>query len=166
MPLFPGLTGLDFSTTVDLTNVRGSDINTLNANEGWYWRVRDRSPLISKIGLEVVVQSGNISVAAYRNSGTGRSSVPGVQLATSGAIACPSGVTQIALGSSISLAAGDWLALSCDNGTATFRSILSGTLITDMGAGRIYVQTSAHPLPATPSSLSAAVGKSIALYGV
>lgn len=165
-PAFPNV-GLDYPCTIDnINDVRGADNNSIGANEGWYWRVRDGG-ILSKIGLEVTTAAGNISVAAYRNSGTGRLSVPGTRLATSGTVSCPTaGVSEISLGRTISLNPGDWLALSCDTASAFFRSILNGSLLSAMGSGRVYVQSAAHPLPALPSSLNPAVGKSIALYGV
>lgn len=155
-----------YPMTVDTINVRGTDAAALAANRGLYQRVRDGGA-ISSIGLQVTTSSGNISVAAYRNSGSGRNAVPGTRLATSGAVACPSaGFAAVALGDSVDLLPGDWLFLSADNGTAAFRCTLAGLVASSLGAGRTYYQDAAHPAPAAPASLIAAVGGSIALVGV
>lgn len=113
--------------------------------------------LCSKIGLQIGTQSGNISVAVYRNSGVGTLAVPGARVATTGAVACPaSGYQELSLGATVRIYPGDWLAISADNATATFQTYQSSQL-TQMAAGVSYLQTSgAHPCPATPASLSAA----------
>lgn len=102
---------------------------------------------ISKVRIEVGTSSGNISVAAYQNTGVGVLATPtGAPLSTSGAVACPaSGAADVALGAAVSLAPGDWLALSCDNITATFRE-LSMTTAAIYG-GLACRQDTAHPAP-------------------
>lgn len=155
-----------YPATLDPITVRGTDSATLGAGECWYLRVSDGG-VISKIGLEIVTSSGNISVAAYRNGGTGLAAVPATRLATSGAVACPTaGYAEISLGATITVNPGDWLSLSSDNGTAAFRCMLGGVLTSQLAAGRIYMQTSAHPAPSPPGALAARLGRNILLIGV
>lgn len=134
------------------------------ANDCMYYRVRDGGP-ITKVTISVGVQSGNICVAAYRNSGIGRNAVPGTRLATSGSVACPAGDADVALGSTVVLLPGDWLALACDNLVATFRQMLAAGAASTQGQGRAYKQATAFPCPTTPASLSAWQGLLFDLVG-
>lgn len=126
------------------------------ANSGTYVKLRSGGYAISNWSVNVGTSSGNISIAAYTDSGTGTSAKPtGGQLATSGAISCPAtGYSTVSLGSTITPNLGDWAAMSCDNATATFTSLATGSN-TNFCQGIAYVQASAHPLPGTPSSLAA-----------
>jgi hypothetical protein len=132
---------------VDVSNAA---VSVGNANLVWYYRVTEAGT-ISKLRLYVVAVSGNICVAAYRNSGSGLASVPGTRLATSGSIVCPaSGINDVSLGASVSVGVGDWLAIGADNNTATFTGstgIGDGTL----WAGRVCTGV-VFPAPATPST--------------
>lgn len=160
------VTGFGFPYTVDPGIVRSSDNLGMAANNAVYMRVAEGGT-ISKVGLSVAVQSGNISVAAYSNTGIGRSSNPGTLLASSGAVACPAaGYQEISLGASVTLAPGDWLAISADNATVRFLSLLGTANTNGLGAGRQYQQTTAHPLPSTPASLTATAGNTFVLVGV
>lgn len=132
------------------------------ANRGIYVRVVNGGP-ISKVAFDVGVSSGNISVAAYRNTGVGKAAVPtGAPLATSGAVACPaSGLGEINLDATVHLNAGDWLFLSCDNTTATVAR--NAPISTVFNAGTAYRQDSAHPAPtvgtvAATSSIPVLIG--------
>lgn len=142
--------GLEFVTT----SIQGSLGTGSNAwpvaNDARYARVLG-SGTISKIGLEVMTASGNISVAVYSKTGSGINAKPGARVATSGAIACPAvGYVEISLGASVAVSDGDYLALSCDNAVAAFRG-QSGSANT-LAAVISYAQGAAHPLPpaATP----------------
>lgn len=136
------------------------------ANDTIYYRTK-AAGLISAIALHVGVQSGNISVSVHRNSGTGRSAVPGAQARTSGAVACPApGFASIALASAVYVHPGDWLALSADNTTATFRAADTAGGASDLSLGVRYRQGTAHPTPATPASLQATGGRTVVLVGV
>lgn len=116
------------------------------ANRGFFLRTMNGG-VITKVGFEVGTASGNISVAAYANTGTGLTAAPtGAPLSTSGAVACPAtGLAQVALAAAVSLTPGDWLFLSCDNATATFSrtSVVSSAF----NGGTAYRQDSAHPAP-------------------
>lgn len=116
---------------------------------------------ISKVGIEVGTQSGNISVAAYRNSGSGTAAVPGTRLATSGAVACPAAsagtLTEVALDAAVNLSPGDWLGMSCDNTTATFARTTPNSSTLN-GVGLAHRQGTAHPLPSTPAVDTGPVG--------
>lgn len=116
------------------------------ANRGIFVRTIDGGA-ISKIAIQVGTASGNISLAAYRSTGRGLSAVPtGAPLATTGAIACPAaGFQQISLGTTIQLAPGDWLFMSCDNATATFARHNLPTA--GIEAAFLFRQDSAHPAP-------------------
>ncbi len=113
---------------------------------------------VSKVGLHVVVSSGNISIAVYNGTGTGRQRKPGTFKATTGAIACPAvGYQEVALPSTVTVAIGDFISLSCDNGTASFMGV-SGTA-TPLLSGRVWGKFSgAHPLAASPTLTAGAVG--------
>lgn len=91
------------------------------ANRAAAYRVMSGGGTISNIGLIVAVASGNIGVAVYRDNG---SDAPGTLVAQSGSKVCPAAPASalVALGSSVRVDAGDWLAIACDNTTATFRS--------------------------------------------
>lgn len=130
------------------------------ANRVYYYRVRSAGA-ISHVTLEIGTQSGNLVVGAYANNGLqGRAAAPaaGGLLATSGQVACPAvGVDQISLGSTIGVAAGDWLCCAFDNVTAKVRAFGSASGI-GVTAGRYgYELLTAFPaLPANPAPVYAA----------
>lgn len=164
----PDKPSVGFPCSGDPITARGTDVAVVGtvANTGLYYRVRDGGT-ISKVGLEVTTQSGNISVGIYSNSGLGRSAVPAARKATSGAVTCPAvGYQEISLGASVTVVPGDWIAISSDNVTAAFRSLLTSELTTQLSSGRCYKQATAHPLPATPASLTAISGRALVLVGV
>lgn len=100
--------------------------------------------------------SGNVSVGLY-NSGLTR-------LATSGAVACPAtGIATTNFTAAYTAAAGRyWLALSCDNSTATFiMSNMSG-----QGSTMAKNSTSSHPLPAGPVTPAASNTRAPAMVGL
>jgi len=111
--------------------------------------------IVSKVRLHIIVSAGTISVAAYRNSGSGTSAVPGTRLATSGSVACPAASStpaEIALDSTVTLYPGDWLAISASD--ATFAAASTGTNTQGAGgrcAGSSYINNLAHPLPDNPT---------------
>lgn len=127
-----------------------------SANRGIYTRLVTGS-YISKIGIEVVTASGNISLAVYRNSGVGMAAVPTTRLATTGAVACPAAsagvLREVALDVPVRAARGDWLFMSCDNGTASFTRG-SASFSTWNGAF-FYRQDTAHPAPSPAGTLAA-----------
>lgn len=109
---------------------------------------------ISKLGIFVGTSSGNVSVGVYSNTGAGTSARPASRQATSGAVACPAtGFQEISLGATVTVAEGDWFALSCDNITTTFYR--------QLGAGINAFpflnckQATGHPLPTSTASLAA-----------
>jgi hypothetical protein len=122
------------------------------ANEARYARAIGRGT-ISRLRIHVTVQSGNISLAVYSPAGTGLGAIPGVRKATTGAIACPgTGAQDIAIGP-VLVEPGDFLAMSCDNTTASFLS--AGAFgASALFAGQLYVEAGAHPLPATPNPVA------------
>lgn len=158
---------LGFPATVDPGIVRSTDNMSLPAaNAAIFSRVRDAGP-VSKIGYRVLTQSGNLSLAVYRNTGRGREARPGTRLATTGAFVCPvPGYYEQPLGSSLWVHAGDWLAITADNTTATFHSLLAAGADSDIGKGRQYRQATAHPAPAAAGTLVPTVGYAFVLVGV
>ena len=122
-----------------------------SANNAWYMRVFD-SGTISKVALDPTTSNGNISIAAYTNSGAGDAATPtGGRLVTTGAIACPStGYVEVSLGASVDVEEGDWFGLSADGTTAAFRSDSSSASASNLGKGIYGQQSTAHPCPATP----------------
>lgn len=144
---------------------KGTALVTIgNANQTRFFRVVEGGT-ISKVRIYVGVSSGNIAVAAYSNTGTGLDAVPGTLLATSGSVVCPAAaaVADVPLGSSVTLAAGDWLALAADNTTATFSGISGSGDLTLSAA-----QSGSHsvfPPSATPT-FTAGNNRLINLIGV
>lgn len=122
---------------------------------------------ISKIGMHVTTSTGNISVAVYSNTGTGASAVPGTRLATSGAVACPAvGYAEVSLGATITVAIGDWIAISADAASA-FRSMGNSLIASNLGLGTCLYKETAHPAPASnPTTLLSAAGFSFCFIGV
>lgn len=131
------------------------------ANRCQYGRV-GTGGTITGIMIDVGTSSGNISVAVYRNTGTGSAARPGTRVATSGAVACPAtGNQTVSLGGSVTVQPGDWFGFSCDNTTATFRRQ------TNTGMNPLSLlgqEASAHPAPATATA--AATGATYMLVGV
>lgn len=136
------------------------------ANRCTFVRLRNGAAAITKVGFLVGTVSGNVAVAAYSNSGTGRSAVPGARLAGSASVACPAaGYAEVALGSSVAVNPGDWLALACDSGTATFAAAL-GQNVTNLVAGMVaYQDAGAFPCPTAPAIVGYGT-RSLALVGV
>lgn len=159
-----------FPYTVDPGIIRGNGTDVIAspaANEAFYMRVRDAGP-ITKIGLTIGTQSGNICVGVHRNTGKGRTAVPGALVSTSGAVACPAaGYREISLGTPCFVREGDWFGLSVDNTTVTVGVLLTAANATNaIGNGRQCRQLTAHPLPTTPSGLASTVGYTFVLVGV
>lgn len=110
---------------------------------------------ISKIGVYVGTSSGNICLALMRgaNSPTG----PTTRIATTGSVACPAGNAwaEITLGASYVVdPTTDWFAVAADNGTVTlgrFGGAPNAGSVAGVGTGSSYRQTSAFPIPATPT---------------
>jgi hypothetical protein len=128
-----------------------------SSNQAAYYRVYGAGTF-TKIAVHVTTSSGNVSFAVYSRSGSGRSAVPGTRLVTTGAIACPAiGYQEVSLGGSVTVAPGDFIAMSCDNTTAAFQIV--GGSITDMAKGMAYQQATAHPAPSTPASLTASFSR-------
>jgi hypothetical protein len=165
MHMNPAALGFGFPATLDVGAIRSGDFIALPAaNTAIYARCRDGGT-ISKVAVNTSVQSGNISVAAYSNTGSGRSAAPGTRLATSGAVACPAGYSEVSLGSTITMQPGDWLCLTADNATATFRTLLAAGADNNFGLGRQYRQATAHPAPSPVGTLVATIGYTFVLVG-
>jgi hypothetical protein len=148
-------------TVVPQTATGGVTIGTANTTR--FYRVIEGGT-ISKIRINVVVQSGNIAVAVYSNSGSGLAATPGTRLATSGSVACPAaGINDVSLGSTVTVAIGDWLAIGADNTTATFYGSNGGG-DGNLSAGQIGTHA-AFP-PATSPSLTYQNNRLISLIGV
>lgn len=93
---------------------------------------------VTGMALSIGVQSGNIDVGLYNSSGT--------RVASSGSVACPavSAKAQVSFTSSVAIGPGVYyLALACDNITATFSRFGTDVLI-----GVNHFNTS-MPLPTT-----------------
>jgi lysophospholipase L1-like esterase len=144
--------------------VIGTTAAWLTANDGRWARALGGG-VISKVGINVGTASGNISVAVYRNSGTGKSAVPAARAATSGAVACPSaGYQEVTLTAPVTVRRGDWLFLSCDNTTATFGMASYG----DSGLfnGLAAKAASSHPAPSTAPTVTASTSRWPLLVGI
>lgn len=156
---------LDFPRTADPAN--GVAYAVLNAANRRYYYRSSGSGLISKIGIHVGTQAGNITVDVYRNSGSGRSAIPGAWAAGSGSVACPAGWAEVALTAPVYVEDGDWLSIVSDTTTATFRAPASVSEIgSDMGKGAHAFEAAAFTAPATAGTLTWATGRLITLIGV
>ena len=137
------------------------------ANDGYYLRSLGGGP-ITKIGLRVTAQSGNICLAVYAGTGAGRGRVPsGNPLQTTGSIACPAvGYVEVALPASVTMTGDHFFYIGADNTTATFRTADAGGSQDDIGKGTRYRQATGFPAPSPVGALSAYSGRSIVLVGV
>jgi hypothetical protein len=155
--------GFGFPFTFD-PRLAGASSPISGANRCVWWRVTGAGT-ITKIGLAVAAQSGNICVAVHSNSGVGRAAVPGTRRATSGSVACPAvGYAEIALGASVAVVQGDWFGLAVDNNTATFSAIAApGNAVHQ---GLLAYQDTAFPIPSTPTPLTGVIARFMALVGV
>jgi hypothetical protein len=136
------------------------------ANVGWYMRLISGGYAFSNIVVGIQTSSGNISVAAYQTSGTGHTAVPATQYQTSGSVACPAqGNAVVALGGSCTPNITDWLAVGCDNGTATFYGNTGNAVA--IASGYNYEQTSltGAVLPAPAGTLAASNARMFYLRG-
>jgi hypothetical protein len=157
--------GLGFVATVGALDPGGAAIWP-TANDARYVRVISGGT-ISKIGLYVEASSGNVSVAAYRKAGNGRAALPGARLATSGAVACPAvGYQEITLGASVDVEMGDYLALSCDNTTASFTGTAVSLGMRAIFAPFAYAANAGHPLAAPAPAVGGSTSKTPILVGV
>lgn len=144
--------GVPCPVTFDLRMLE-STTNTLVANACFYGRSRGVGT-VDSIAFQVTTSIGNISVAVYSNTGSGRSAAPNSRLQTSGSVACPaSGAADVALGGSVSVdASGNyWLAISSSGAPVLVG--MNGSLAFDsnLAAGLGAREASAHPAPATAS---------------
>lgn len=156
--------GWGFTATFVTTAVGLALTAIPSVNDARYMRVIGGA-VITKLGIEVGVASGNISLAHHLASGVGRDAVPGTRQQTTGAVACPaSGWAEVSLGASSTVASGDFFGISADNTTATFRG--SSGNATNMFKGMSYSQGTAHPLPSTPSSLTPSFFRVFVIVGV
>jgi parallel beta-helix repeat protein len=134
-----------------------------SANSTRFYRVTEGGT-ISKVRANIVTSSGNIAVAVYANSGAGLTSTPGTRLATSGSVASPgTGVQDVSLGATVTVAIGDWLAIGADNATVTFLGMTGGG-DGNLSAGQVGVQVTFPP--ATSPTLTYQNNRLISLIGV
>jgi len=120
-------------------------------NRACYIRMIDGGA-VTYLWYQVSVAAGNISVGLYASSGTGRQAVPGNRYATTGAIACPAaGQIQTTI-AGVTVAPGDWIALSSDSTTCTFLMTNNTAQNNSIAKGVNYYQASAHPLPTTAAA--------------
>ena len=140
---------------------------TGGANATFAYRVLEGGT-ISKIRLQVgATVSGNICVAVYGTTGVGLAARPSNRKATSGSVPCPAAnaVTDISLGTSVVVNAGDWMTFSVDNVTATFVAGLPGP--DGLGEGQCgYILASGFPAPATLSTFTSSWYRQYYLIGV
>jgi hypothetical protein len=143
-------------------------VNTISmqvANRGWYCRVKG-SGTISKIGIVVSTQAGNICVATYTNTGTGRAAKAATRTQTSGSVACPAaGYQEIALGGSVFVNEGDWFYVGSDSASTILRG--SGSAAGNaQHQGRGDFEANAFPAPATATPAGGGIDRIFLLCGV
>lgn len=127
----------------------------MTVNRVLYGLVREGST-ISKIGVHIGTSSGNLMVAVYRGTGTGPARKPGALVQSSGSVASPgTGYREIALGASVLVLPGDYLAASLDNGTITMIVVSAGVTASQIGAPFSYSEDPGSftmPATATPNT--------------
>jgi hypothetical protein len=131
-----------------------------------YWGRVVGGGTVTKLGIQVGAQSGNICVAVYANSGFGINAIPGVRLATSGSVACPAiGYAEVALDVSVEVLSGQhWFALAADNVVATFYAPSGSIGITSLAKG-FGMSKAAFPCP-DPAAASSYRTNPVAIIGV
>jgi hypothetical protein len=111
---------LDAYGFVRVATPPGTTAGVCSTNVSYYHRVIEGGTFTA-IRMGINVSSGNICLAAFKNTGSGLTAKAGNRIATTGSIPCPvSGTTDIPMGSSVTVAAGDWLAVSADNAVVAF----------------------------------------------
>jgi hypothetical protein len=129
---------LGAATVDDPTRIVSSAVAFHASSYTYYYRVRSNSTNINRINLQVGTSSGNIAIAVYRgnastsnparypNGYTSEEYVPSYRIFTTGVIPCPAAGynvlntnTYLNIGY-IGIREGDWIAIACDNVTATF----------------------------------------------
>jgi hypothetical protein len=146
----------------------GIDGGVTGVNIAWYPRVIGGGT-ITKIGLHVAIQSGNICVGVFSPSGSGRSAVPGARKGTSGSVACPAvGYQEVSLGGSVVVAPGDFFYLGADNTSCSFRQARTSAGTASSLYTGINYNTSPGEFPAalTAGPVAAAADRLFCLIGV
>jgi hypothetical protein len=163
-----GASGAGVPFPLSFTAFSNLSLQTFGAANRCFYVVNvGASRTITKIAIQVGVSSGNISVAVYSpNVVDPAIAVPSTRKVTSGAIACPAtGYQEIAIASTL-VNNGDFLALSCDNTTATFLGFVTGATSTNMWRGIGGLQETAHPAPTTPGTIDYNLNRAPVLKGV
>jgi hypothetical protein len=142
---------IGFASTTDPRAFPSGAAAMFAANAACYAAFIGYGQSVSTLRISVGTSSGNISVGTYGNgSQPGSARLPHSQKSTTGAIACPaSGVATVTLISAVTIAAGDYGAISADNTSATFQRVTTNSATS---WGVLANQSSAHPLPATAAA--------------
>lgn len=121
---------------------------------GYFARVQQGGS-VSKIGIQVLAQAGNLCVAVYRGGGVGSNRRPSALVATSGSVACPApGYAEINLGTTVQVEPGDFLFVSRNNTGTNLMDMEGGPSM--LHGGSYYLQwEGAFPAPASLGSLTA-----------
>lgn len=119
---------------------------------------------ITKIGIEVTTQAGNLDVGVY--AGASGFGAPGSRRGSAGATACPAAAyVEISLTASTGMQAGDYLAISADAAPCTVLVGSQSQTDSNIGKGINYHQSSAYVLP-TSAGATAGRGAAIFMLGV
>ena len=144
LPTTEGATGTQITGlcyTVDPRHIKSSVVLFPNARRTYFMRAVGSITGATKYRIWVGVASGNISIANYANKGVGILAMPTGPPRAVITATCPvSGVQTLAPSAAFDIAEGDWIALSCDNATASFGS---GS---DAGLQAMYAGLSASAL--------------------
>lgn len=99
----------------------GGGAGTVGAANRWnFARIINGKRGCTKLVIVVGTSSGNIALAVYGNTGSGRTSAPGTLKRSVASMACPaSGKAEITIAST-DIELGDWVGIAADNTTATF----------------------------------------------
>ena len=148
-----GPSGLyDFPFTID-PRLGATANSTVTANNIYYYRVQGAAT-IAGLGLHIGTAdaANSVNLGVYNNTGSGRSARPSTQKASATLSLASSGYQTVTFGSSVTVAHGDWFALSTPSSTASFLRGSPNTT-TGLSDGFSCYQNGGATLPATAGTL-------------
>lgn len=151
----------------DPSSPRSTDAGAIAAagNPTIYYRLK-HGGTATKARFKVIANPGSTSleVSLHTNTGTGDTAYPGAKLGGTGSITAPAvGDADVSFTGSVSWNPGDWLGIGCSATTVTLLALLGSAVVSTLGKGRCWIDSTAYPIPsnpsATPSNLSGLIGR-------
>jgi hypothetical protein len=162
---------LGAATVDDPTRIVSSAVTFHASSYTYYYRVRGNATNCNRINFQVGTSSGNIAIAVYRGNAntdtvltdpagySNEEYVPTYRIFTTGSIACPASGYQTLNVSTyyapgfIGIREGDWIAIACNNVTASFAAFQAtevATINENFYAGRCGYEA-VFPPPLVPT---------------